>query len=146
MKEKVILNTEQNGAAKIQEDTENLKQEFEKLMIDVQDLRQKLTSRAAQLEEIQKVGSSIIIKELYTFCLQLSCKFFIIKLYFCIAACFHCIIHWTKFSYQDKHILSFCFMTVYFSVVYSHIKTYGLGYPLLISLDIVAASLLGGCL
>ena len=55
LKEKVILNTEQNGAAKIQEDTENLKQEFEKLMIDVQDLRQKLTTRAAQLEEILKV-------------------------------------------------------------------------------------------
>jgi len=54
----VILNTEQNGAAKIQEDTENLKQEFEKLMTDVQDIRQKLTSRATQLEEIQKVYSS----------------------------------------------------------------------------------------
>jgi nesprin-1 len=61
LKEKVILNTEQNGAAKIQEDTENLKQEFEKLMIDVQDLRQKLTSRAAQLEEIQKVCNLIIL-------------------------------------------------------------------------------------
>jgi len=58
LKEKVILNTEQNGAAKIQEDTENLKQEFEKLMTDVQDIRQKLTSRATQLEEIQKVYSS----------------------------------------------------------------------------------------
>jgi nesprin-1 len=57
----VILNTEQNGAAKIQEDTENLKQEFEKLMIDVQDLRQKLTSRVAQLEEIQKVCYLIIM-------------------------------------------------------------------------------------
>lgn len=71
----MILNTEQNGAAKIQEDTENLKQEFEKLMIDVQDLRQKLTSRAAQLEEIQKVYSLIITKKLYTFCLHLSFKF-----------------------------------------------------------------------
>jgi len=57
----VILNTEQNGAAKIQEDTENLKQEFEKLMTDVQDIRQKLTSRATQLEEIQKVYSSSIM-------------------------------------------------------------------------------------
>jgi len=57
----VILNTEQNGAAKIQEDTENLKQEFEKLMTDVQDIRQKLTNRATQLEEIQKVYSSSIM-------------------------------------------------------------------------------------
>ncbi|KAL1139464.1 hypothetical protein AAG570_006448 [Ranatra chinensis] len=36
LKEKVILNTEQNGAAKIQEDSESLKQEFDKLIIDVQ--------------------------------------------------------------------------------------------------------------
>ena len=36
LKEKVILNTEQNGAAKIQEDSESLKQEFDKLVIDVQ--------------------------------------------------------------------------------------------------------------
>lgn len=57
----MILNTEQNGAAKIQEDTENLKQEFEKLMTDVQDIRQKLTNRATQLEEIQKVYSSSIM-------------------------------------------------------------------------------------
>ncbi|XP_071454288.1 muscle-specific protein 300 kDa-like [Hetaerina americana] len=54
LKEKVILNTEQNGAAKLQEDTDNLKQEFEKLMTDVQDVRQKLTNRASQLEEIHK--------------------------------------------------------------------------------------------
>jgi uncharacterized protein YlxW (UPF0749 family) len=67
LKEKVILNTEQNGAAKIQEDTENLKQEFEKLMTDVQDLRQKLTSRGAQLEEVQKVYGSVIIKGLDRF-------------------------------------------------------------------------------
>lgn len=55
LKEKVILNTEQNGAAKIQEDTENIKQEFEKLMVDVQDMRQRLTSRSGFLEDIQKV-------------------------------------------------------------------------------------------
>ncbi|XP_063222936.1 muscle-specific protein 300 kDa isoform X4 [Bacillus rossius redtenbacheri] len=54
LKEKVILNTEQNGAAKIQEDTENLKQEFEKLMTDVHEIRQKLATRASQLEELQK--------------------------------------------------------------------------------------------
>jgi nesprin-1 len=36
LKEKVILNTEQNGAAKIQEDSESLKQEFDKLVVDVQ--------------------------------------------------------------------------------------------------------------
>lgn len=55
LKEKVIMNTEQNGAAKIQEDTENLKQEFEKLLVDVQEIRNKLTNRAAQIDEIYKV-------------------------------------------------------------------------------------------
>ncbi len=54
LKEKVILNTEANGASKIEEDTENLKQEFEKLLSDVSDIRQKLANRLNQLEEIGK--------------------------------------------------------------------------------------------
>lgn len=36
LKEKVILNTEPSGVAKIQEDTDSLKQEFDKLTTDVQ--------------------------------------------------------------------------------------------------------------
>lgn len=60
LKERVIMNTEQNGAAKIQEDTENLKQEFDKLLIDVQDMKQKLTTRAAQLEEIHKLHKQLL--------------------------------------------------------------------------------------
>lgn len=55
LKEKVIMNTEQNGAAKIQEDTEALKQDFDKLLIDLNDVRQKLANRLAQLEEIFKL-------------------------------------------------------------------------------------------
>lgn len=55
LKEKVIMNTEQTGAAKIQEDTDNLKQEFDKLIADLQDVRNKLTSRAAQFDDISKV-------------------------------------------------------------------------------------------
>lgn len=60
LKEKVILNTEANGAAKIQEDTENLKVEFEKLLEDLNDVRQKLTNRAAQLEEIFKLYKILV--------------------------------------------------------------------------------------
>jgi len=56
LKERVILNTEVNGAAKIQEDTDALQAELEKLVLDVQDVRQKLTNRAAQLEEIHKAN------------------------------------------------------------------------------------------
>lgn len=55
LKEKVILNSEANGAAKIQEDTESLKEDFEKLLIDLNDVRAKLTARAADLEEIHKL-------------------------------------------------------------------------------------------
>ncbi|XP_032455805.1 nesprin-1 isoform X11 [Nasonia vitripennis] len=55
LKEKVIMNTEQNGAAKIQEDTENLKADFDKLLIDVEEARQKLSARAGVLEELNKM-------------------------------------------------------------------------------------------
>lgn len=36
LKERVILNTEVNGAAKIQEDTDTLQSELDKLVLDVQ--------------------------------------------------------------------------------------------------------------
>ncbi|XP_046474495.1 muscle-specific protein 300 kDa isoform X6 [Neodiprion pinetum] len=55
LKEKVIMNTEQNGAAKIQEDTENLKTEFDKLLADVEEAKQKLATRAGVLEELNKM-------------------------------------------------------------------------------------------
>lgn len=50
------MNTEQAGAAKIQEDTDNLKQEFDKLIADLQDVRNKLINRAAQFDDISKVS------------------------------------------------------------------------------------------
>lgn len=55
LKEKVIMNTEQNGAAKIQENTENLKSDFDKLLSDVEEARQKLAVRAGVLEELNKM-------------------------------------------------------------------------------------------
>lgn len=60
LKERVIMNTEQNGAAKIQEDTENLKHDMEKLLADVQDIRGKLTNRASQLEDIAKAHKALV--------------------------------------------------------------------------------------
>ncbi|XP_043492348.1 nesprin-1 [Polistes fuscatus] len=59
LKEKVIMNTEQNGAVKIQEDTENLKAEFDKLLSDVEIARQKLSVRAGVLEELNKIHRMI---------------------------------------------------------------------------------------
>ncbi|CAG9785832.1 unnamed protein product [Diatraea saccharalis] len=60
LKEKVIMNTEQTGAAKIQEDTDNLKQEFDKLIADLQDVRNKLMSRAAQFDDISKIHKLLV--------------------------------------------------------------------------------------
>ncbi|KPJ06864.1 Nesprin-1 [Papilio machaon] len=60
LKEKVIMNTEQAGAAKIQEDTDNLKQEFDKLIADLQDVRNKLTSRASQFDDISKIHKLLV--------------------------------------------------------------------------------------
>lgn len=54
LKEKVILNTEKTGASKIQEDTENLKSELDRLFVDVDELRVKLGTRVSQLEDMQK--------------------------------------------------------------------------------------------
>lgn len=55
LKEKVIMNTEVNGAVKIQEDTDNLKIEYDNLMVDITDIRQKLAAAAAQLEDLSKL-------------------------------------------------------------------------------------------
>ncbi|XP_066158002.1 muscle-specific protein 300 kDa isoform X10 [Euwallacea fornicatus] len=60
LKERVIMNTEQSGVGKIQEDTDNLKQDMEKLVNDVNDLRNKLQARASQLEEGQKLLSQFL--------------------------------------------------------------------------------------
>lgn len=55
LKEKVIMNTEINGATKIQEDTDNLKLEFDKLSKDIDAIKQSLTDRLAQLEDVEKL-------------------------------------------------------------------------------------------
>lgn len=60
LKERVIMNTEQAGAAKIQEDTEHLKQDLDKLLNEVQDIKNKLQERATQLEEIDKIYKQIL--------------------------------------------------------------------------------------
>jgi len=61
LKEKVMLTTEPSGATKIQEEAVLLEAEFEKLMLDVQDLRQRLSTRASLLEDLEK--SKKIISE-----------------------------------------------------------------------------------
>lgn len=60
LKEKVVLNTEANGAAKIEEDTENLKQEYEKCIVDITEIRQKLQNRLIELEEIFKLYNMVV--------------------------------------------------------------------------------------
>lgn len=60
LKEKVVLNTEPNGASKIQEDTESLKEDFEKLLVDINNVRQQLMARAAKLEELSQLYKVIV--------------------------------------------------------------------------------------
>lgn len=60
LKEKVILNTEPNGASKIQEDTESLKDDFENLLVDMNNVRQQLMTRAAKLEELSQMYKVLI--------------------------------------------------------------------------------------
>lgn len=55
LKEKVVLNTESNGASKIEEDTESLKDDFEKLLIDINNVRQQLMAHAMKLEELAQL-------------------------------------------------------------------------------------------
>lgn len=60
LKERVIMNTEQAGAAKIQEDTEHLKEDLDKLLNEVQEIKNILQARASQLEEIDKIYKQIV--------------------------------------------------------------------------------------
>lgn len=55
LKEKIIMNTEPSGAAKIQEDTENLKEEFDQLSAAVVEIKQKLADRLSQLDDVEKL-------------------------------------------------------------------------------------------
>ncbi|KAL3268198.1 hypothetical protein HHI36_007323 [Cryptolaemus montrouzieri] len=55
LKERVMINTEKSGADKIEEVTENLNQDMEKLLVALNDARNKLSARASQLEEIEKL-------------------------------------------------------------------------------------------
>lgn len=60
LKERVIMNTEPIGAIKIKEDTENLKADFDKLLMEVEETRQKLSARAGVLEDLNKIHRLII--------------------------------------------------------------------------------------
>ncbi|KAL7297367.1 hypothetical protein TKK_0009753 [Trichogramma kaykai] len=60
LKEKVIMNTEHSGALKIRENTDNLKSDFDKLLNDVEEIRQRLAIRAGVLEELNKVHRMLV--------------------------------------------------------------------------------------
>lgn len=49
-----MINTESSGAAKLQDDTENLKTELDRLVTDVEELRSKLGAKQAQMEDLNK--------------------------------------------------------------------------------------------
>lgn len=59
LKEKIVLSTESEGASKLAEDTENLKTEYESLMVDIQDIRQKLLNHLTHLEDVGKLSKML---------------------------------------------------------------------------------------
>ena len=56
LKERVIINTKEAGANRIVEETENLKTDFDRLLADMQEARQAITSRLGQLQERSKAS------------------------------------------------------------------------------------------
>lgn len=55
LKEKVSMNTEPNGAVKVREDSDALKQDYDDLLTQMNDVKEKLMNRLSQLEEIFKL-------------------------------------------------------------------------------------------
>lgn len=68
LKERVIMNTEQVGAARIQEDTESVRKEFEKLMSDIYSLHQSISTKISRWEETDKMRDTVVewLEELNT--------------------------------------------------------------------------------
>ncbi|CAG7726205.1 unnamed protein product [Allacma fusca] len=60
LKDKIMLSSDKEGANKINEDTEILKTDFEKLVADIQETRQNLTTRYNLLEDIDKLHKQIV--------------------------------------------------------------------------------------
>lgn len=68
LKERVTMNTEQAGAARIQEDTENLRKEFDKLMSDIYSNQQTISTKLSRREETDKMRNTVLewLEELNT--------------------------------------------------------------------------------
>lgn len=60
LKERVAINTQEDGAAKINEDTAALEQEFESLVTDLHRIRQDLIVKQAQLQDVGKLLKTFI--------------------------------------------------------------------------------------
>lgn len=60
LKERVILNTEQSGAQQIQDNTDVIRADFDKLSRDVQEARESLSARISILEDIDKAHQMFV--------------------------------------------------------------------------------------
>jgi hypothetical protein len=66
LKERVIMNTKEAGAATIVEETEGLKGDFDKLLVEMQEARKAINMRLGQLHERLKVSDSLNILGRYS--------------------------------------------------------------------------------
>ncbi|KAF2357498.1 Spectrin repeat [Trinorchestia longiramus] len=60
LKERVILNTEQEGAAKIQQNTENIRLQFEQLISDIYGQQQEITALLSKSAETEKMCQDVM--------------------------------------------------------------------------------------
>lgn len=67
LKERVILNTEQFGATEIQNNTESVRREFERLMSDIYTTQQAISTKLSRSEETEKMCETVMewLDELY---------------------------------------------------------------------------------
>ena len=68
LKERVILNTDQDGANEIQETTDKVRQDFESLLSDIYKAQQAISTKMSRTEETEKMCSTVLewLDELYT--------------------------------------------------------------------------------
>ena len=59
LKERVIMNTEQQGSQTIQENTDNLRQDFERLMSDIYSAQQAISAKLSRCEETEKMCGTV---------------------------------------------------------------------------------------
>ena len=60
LKERVIMNTAEEGGSRIQEDADTLRAEFDKLIADIMERKNEITAKIGELDDMFKVRCWVI--------------------------------------------------------------------------------------